>query len=121
MISTTFRRGPYLALKAARLAPRPTRPFSVTAAAAGRISEAIKNDHRELEEAYHNIIKSTTTEDKVRWRNQFTWELARHAVSEELLVFPQLERLLSNGAFLADRDREEHLRVGNTSPPTTST
>lgn len=116
MISTTFRRVPYSALKAARLATRPTRPFSATAATAVRISEAIKNDHRELEEAYHNIIKSTTTEDKVRWRNQFTWELARHSVSEELLVYPQLERLLSNGEFLADRDREEHLTVGHNPP-----
>ena len=52
----------------------------------------------------------------MRWRNQFTWELARHSVSEELLVYPKLEALVSNGEYLADRDREEHLTVGNTSP-----
>lgn len=117
-MSTVLKRGPYAAMKGARLAPRPSRCFSATAVAALRISEAIKNDHRDIEEAYHNINKAVSTEDKVKWRNQFTWELARHSVSEELLVYPQLERLLSNGDQLADRDREEHLTVGNTSPST---
>lgn len=113
---TLLSRDILLVLKRASHLPRSARSFSATAIATARISDTIKNDHRELGEAYHNINKATTTEDKVRWRNQFTWELARHSVSEELLVYPKLEALLSNGEFLADRDREEHLTVGNTPP-----
>lgn len=87
------------------------RSFSATAVAPHRISEIIRRDHRELEEAYHNIVDAKTTEEKVQWRNQFTWELARHSIGEEILVYPRIERLFSHGDFLADRDREEHLKV----------
>lgn len=105
------------ALRHARSAVLSLRHFSAKAVVPERISEVIKQDHRELEEAYHNIVNSTTTEDKVKWRNQFTWELARHSVGEEILVYPRMEELFSHGDFLADRDREEHLTVRRTLSP----
>lgn len=87
------------------------RYFSATAVASRRISEVVRRDHHDLEEAYHNIVNAKSTEEKVKWRNQLTWELARHSIGEEMLLYPRLERLFSHGEFLADRDREEHLTV----------
>lgn len=73
-----------------------------------RVSDAIKKDHRELEEYYNKIITSTDISEKTRFQNQFTWELARHSHGEELVVYPAFEKELANGQSMADKDREEH-------------
>ncbi|KAJ5660957.1 uncharacterized protein N7484_000329 [Penicillium longicatenatum] len=75
------------------------------------ISDAIKKDHREIEEYYNNILNSTTEKEKTQWQNQFTWELARHSIGEELVIYPQFEKLLTDGRAMADKDRKEHLSV----------
>lgn len=76
-----------------------------------KISDAIAHDHKELREAHRRIIEAKTHDEKVRWRNQFTWELARHSIAEELVVYPAFEQHLSNGKTMADHDRSEHLTV----------
>ncbi|KAG0081740.1 hypothetical protein BGZ93_002629, partial [Podila epicladia] len=73
-----------------------------------RVTEAIKRDHRELEDAYANILDSTDDDERTRWQHQFTWELARHSIGEELVVYPAMEEHLSNGKEMADKDRKEH-------------
>lgn len=75
------------------------------------ISDVIKHDHRELEEFYNNILKATSSDEKIRWQNQFTWELARHSIGEEIVVYPVLEKQVSGGKDLADKDRAEHNKV----------
>lgn len=72
------------------------------------ISDEIKHDHRQLERAYRSILDAKTLEDKEAWQNQFTWELACHAVGEELVVYPAFEEYLVYGKDMADRDRVEH-------------
>ncbi|KAJ5581368.1 hypothetical protein N7450_007669 [Penicillium hetheringtonii] len=86
------------------------RNISKTAMTAG-ISDTIKKDHREIENLYHNILTSSTDKEKIQWQNQFTWELARHSIGEELVVYPQFEKKLSDGQKMADKDRQEHLSV----------
>jgi hemerythrin-like domain-containing protein len=77
-----------------------------------RISDAIKKDHRELEEYYNNIIGAQNDDEATRWQNQFTWELARHSIGEELVVYPAFEKNLGDrGKQLADKDRAEHQTV----------
>lgn len=98
-----------------RLAKRFRNPIqrcyiSGTAMMAG-ISEAIKKDHREIEDYYKKILASSTDKEKTQWQNQFTWELARHSIGEELVVYPQFEKKLPNGQTMADKDRQEHLSV----------
>ncbi|KAL3259145.1 hypothetical protein ABHI18_005463 [Aspergillus niger] len=76
-----------------------------------RISEAIKTDHRELEDYYNKILNSATEKEKTEWQNQFTWELARHSIAEELVVYPQFEKSIPDGRAMADKDRKEHQSV----------
>ncbi|KAG0210921.1 hypothetical protein BGX28_008758 [Mortierella sp. GBA30] len=76
-----------------------------------RVSEAIKQDHRELENDYNNILAATSEDEKTRWQNEFTWELARHSVGEELVVYPAFEKHLTNGKLMADEDRTDHQKV----------
>lgn len=80
-----------------------------------RISEAIKTDHRELEDYYNKILNSATDKEKTEWQNQFTWELARHSIAEELVVYPQFEKSIPDGRAMADKDRKEHQSVSHPS------
>ena len=73
-----------------------------------RVSDAIKQDHRELEDYYNQIINATDHDTQIRYRNQFTWELARHSIGEELVVYPAFEQHVENGKAIADKDRKEH-------------
>ncbi|KAH6952359.1 HHE domain-containing protein [Ilyonectria sp. MPI-CAGE-AT-0026] len=76
------------------------------------ISDAIVKDHRELEQYYNEVVNSSDLDHQERFGNQFTWELARHSVGEELIVYPAFEKYLgSKGKEMAEDDRKEHHRV----------
>ena len=91
------------------ITPHPTaRLFAASAANMSRISEEIKTDHRELEGWYNKIMNPANEDEQVRAQNQFVWELARHSVGEELVVYPALEQHVISGKELAERDRSEH-------------
>ncbi|KAH7322448.1 HHE domain-containing protein [Stachybotrys elegans] len=77
------------------------------------ISAAIVKDHLELEEYYNEIIKNPDDYDhQKRFQNQFVWELARHSVGEELVVYPAMEKYLGpQGKAMAEDDRKEHHQV----------
>jgi len=77
--------------------------------------EAIKEDHEEMYE-YHDEYKRARSkgdaEAQGRWARQLTWEIARHAVGEEIVVYPLMEKHLGErGKELADHDRAEHQNV----------
>ncbi|KAI9852447.1 MAG: hypothetical protein M1830_006793 [Pleopsidium flavum] len=76
------------------------------------ITDAITEDHRELEEYYQTILDAKDEDTRTRYQNQFTWELARHSIGEELVVYPAMEKYLgADGKAKADHDREEHQTV----------
>lgn len=76
------------------------------------ISEAITKDHRELEQYYNEVINSDDHDHQQRFGNQFTWELARHSVAEELIVYPAFGKNMGEkGEQMAESDRKEHHRV----------
>lgn len=75
------------------------------------ISEAVSGDHKSLDEYADQIRLSTSLEDKTKWRNQLTWALARHAISEELTMYPAMEKHLGEeGVQLTNTVREQHQR-----------
>ncbi|KAG6021338.1 hypothetical protein E4U41_002520 [Claviceps citrina] len=77
------------------------------------ISAAVTKDHRELEQYYNEVINNPQDHDhQQRYGNQFVWELARHSIGEELVVYPALERFLgAKGVEMAESDRKEHHTV----------
>ncbi|KAF8422000.1 hypothetical protein EV426DRAFT_607122 [Tirmania nivea] len=73
------------------------------------VTEAITHDHRELEDYYNNIKKAPDHDTATRWQNQFVWELARHSIGEELVVYPAFEKYLGDkGKDMANQDRADH-------------
>ncbi|KAI0181131.1 hypothetical protein GGR52DRAFT_523034 [Hypoxylon sp. FL1284] len=96
--------------RAVRL-PASVRPFSATPAARGPLLNAIRHDHRELEAYYPHIAVHQSADERTRYRNLFVWELARHSVAEELVVYPAMADHLEDGQAMASRDREQHQKV----------
>lgn len=73
------------------------------------ISDVTTKDHRELEKYYNEVISSNNVDHQTRYGNQFTWELARHSVAEELLVYPVMEKYIGKeGHDHAEKDRKQH-------------
>jgi hemerythrin superfamily protein len=72
-------------------------------------------DHASFDE-YADYLKTATDDaEKVRWRNQLTWTIARHALSEELTLYPAMEKHLGDeGVRLTKTDKEQHQAVGHT-------
>ncbi|KAF9556871.1 hypothetical protein CPC08DRAFT_764939 [Agrocybe pediades] len=79
----------------------------------GPLIEAIADDHQELYTYYYEYVKNKGNIDaQERWARQLIWEVARHAIGEELVVYPLMEKHLgAEGKRLADEDRQEHLQV----------
>ena len=76
------------------------------------ISEAIGADHRAMDTYIDNIRNAKDLQTKIEWRNQLTWTLARHAISEELTMYPAMERLMGQeGTDLTNVDRQQHQAV----------
>ncbi|KIJ68893.1 hypothetical protein HYDPIDRAFT_164627 [Hydnomerulius pinastri MD-312] len=76
------------------------------------LKDAIVRDHREIDLCYEEYQKATDNDIKSRWAHQLTWEVARHSVGEEIVVYPLLEkRCGEQGEKMAKKDREEHLEV----------
>ncbi|PIL27435.1 hypothetical protein GSI_10583 [Ganoderma sinense ZZ0214-1] len=77
------------------------------------LTEVIKDDHEEMYEyhdQYERARRHGDVDAQARWIRQLTWEVARHAVGEEIVVYPLMEEHLGNkGRQLADHDREDHL------------
>ena len=81
------------------------------------ISEAIGADHKLIDSYAEKIQSSSSLQEKIEWRNQFTWALARHAVSEELTMYPAMEKHMGQeGTDLTNVDREQHQAVRYRSP-----
>lgn len=104
-------------LKAATFSKQPLfyqvrRGIPATRFAMSTISDAIKKDHREINEYADNIRQAQDDDTRTRWQNQLTWELARHSIGEELVVYPAFAKHLGErGQQMADKDRAEHQTV----------
>lgn len=61
-------------------------------------------------EYYSKYVELQGDQDaQQRWARQLTWEIARHAVGEEIVIYPLMEKHLGEqGKKLADADRADH-------------
>ena len=92
----------------------PLRTFTDAAAAPvayHRILPHIQHTHHELDAHSHKILNSNDPDEQTRFRNQFTWELARHLIGEELVVYPAFSENLKDGQERVDNRRREHQEV----------
>lgn len=77
-----------------------------------RIKDAIMDDHVRILHAYDEIKAAIDDDGRARWQNNFVWELARHSVAEELVLYKKFEQYLGEkGKEMAKQDRAEHQQV----------
>jgi hypothetical protein len=80
--------------------------------ATSTVSDVIIRDHKALKDCYHEIVNSKDQDHQDKYGNQFVWDLARHSVAEELIIYPSFEKYLGpEGERMAESDRKEHHRV----------
>ena len=72
------------------------------------VIDDILTDHRELEEYYKQYKAAKSTEDSHKWFNMFLWEICRHSVAEEIVIYNMMEAKNEKGKELAFKSREDH-------------
>jgi len=82
------------------------------------VIEVLEHDHREVEEMFAELesLRGAATEEARTRRkdvaDQVTIELVRHSVAEEVLVYPKVEKMVSQAE--AQRARKEHAEAEET-------
>jgi hemerythrin superfamily protein len=76
-----------------------------------KVSQAIQHDHQQIKDYYNHAINSKDPDEQERYGNAFIWELARHSIAEEIVVYPALEKIIQDGQSIADKDRAQHQDV----------
>ncbi|KXN85747.1 hypothetical protein AN958_10930 [Leucoagaricus sp. SymC.cos] len=95
----------------------PLQPYSISKTMVSlqgpTLKAAIKDDHEEMYLYFDEYLRNANDADaQARWTHLFTWEIARHAVGEEIVVYPLMEKYLgARGKELADKDRLDHQYV----------
>jgi len=79
------------------------------------ITATVLKDHADVKNAYQKYLSARgNIAEREYWANYFRWELTRHCVAEELVLYPAFEEYLgSEGKKMADEDRADHQEVKN--------
>lgn len=68
-------------------------------------------DHREMEELLDQIQQTTAADLRRDLTDTLIAEVMRHAVAEEMYVYPAMEKHIPQGKEEADHDRDEHHEI----------
>ncbi|GAA4883631.1 hemerythrin domain-containing protein [Kitasatospora terrestris] len=78
----------------------------------GNVIAELLADHREVEEMFDRIQALPSGDERRREvADEFTIELVRHSVAEEMYLYPAVREHLPGGDRLADREIEDHAAV----------
>lgn len=81
-----------------------------------RIANTIRADHRDLALCYRRIVDAADEDEQTRHQNQFTWELARHIVGGELVLFPAMEKNVRDDPVDGQHQNHDHHNPHNPHP-----
>lgn len=75
------------------------------------IIDVVIEDHREVEELFRRAENTSDPEELRQVADQVIADLVRHAVAEELYLYPAMREYLDRGDELADHEIEEHSEI----------
>jgi hypothetical protein len=78
------------------------------------IEDCLMLDHNELRSYYDCYNAAVEYKDKQKFFNQIGWEIARHSVAEEIVVYPVLRERVPDGNILADDSLEDDRKAKKT-------
>ncbi|QGV82332.1 hemerythrin domain-containing protein [Streptomyces ficellus] len=78
----------------------------------GNVIQELTTDHREVDELFARIESLPAGDEQRReLADELTMELIRHAVAEEMYLYPAVRRFVDDGDDLADKEIEDHSEV----------
>ncbi|MBZ0331209.1 hemerythrin domain-containing protein [Halomonas sp. ANAO-440] len=75
------------------------------------VVDILTHDHREMEELLDQIQASPDAEQRRDLTDMLIAEVVRHAVAEEMYLYPVMEKRIPNGTEEAEHDKEEHEEI----------
>lgn len=76
-----------------------------------KLSVALEQDYDQVAIFHQGAGAAPTLDEKRGFQNALIWELARHTVAKELVVFPAVEEVVDNGKELVEKERHAHQKV----------
>src|SRR5437879_6180887 len=75
------------------------------------VIEVLTHDHREVEEMFGEFTAAAAPAERQRILNDITIELVRHAVAEEMYLYPAVREHVPDGDTIADKEIGDHAEV----------
>lgn len=79
-----------------------------TSESAHDVVDVLTLDHREMEDLLDQIQRSPDATERRDLTDTLIAEVMRHAVAEEMYVYPTMEKRIPQGTEEAEHDKEEH-------------
>lgn len=74
------------------------------------IDELIIMDHKDLRVFLQKFEQSSEFEEASKWLHQFIWEICRHSIAEEIILYPMLKKI-PDGREIWTESLEEHRKI----------
>jgi hemerythrin superfamily protein len=75
------------------------------------IDELIIQDHKDIMSFMEEFEKTKVEADAMKWLRQFIWELARHSIAEEIILYPMYKDRIPKGSEYWNKSLEDHRKV----------
>ncbi|RUP43286.1 hypothetical protein BC936DRAFT_137390 [Jimgerdemannia flammicorona] len=72
------------------------------------VTVLIKGDHDSVRDLYNRYKNVTDPDEKTKICNEIIREIAVHLATEEIVVYPVIEKEFDGGKSLAEKSRNEH-------------
>jgi hemerythrin superfamily protein len=75
------------------------------------VIEILTRDHREVEEMFVEFTDATDPAERRRITDDITIELVRHAIAEEMHLYPAVRQHVPDGDEIADKELSDHAEI----------
>jgi hemerythrin-like domain-containing protein len=75
------------------------------------IENLIVQDHTLIKTVYDKFKTCSSKEEAEKWRNELVYEIARHSIAEEIILYPLMRKKLPDGETLYQNSIKEHHEV----------
>ena len=74
------------------------------------IDELVLMDHLDLKSFLQKFEQSNTLAEATQWLHQFIWEICRHSIAEEIILYPMLKKV-PEGKQKWNESLDEHRKI----------
>ena len=75
------------------------------------VEDLIIADHKDILTFLDKFNNSSNNDEALKWLRQFIWDLARHSIAEEIIVYPLFDKKIPNGRDIWNKAMDEHRKL----------